>query len=174
MSSEELHCTIHPDRTTLLRCGKCERPFCIDCLVQTPVGLRCRECANIRRLPIYEVSVARLAWVTLVGLVAAVLGGILFFGVVGAFSLWLSPLYGLGIGEVIRWTANRKRGPNLQLAAGFCIVVGAILGKYGLALLSLLAAGSDRLGLVAEAAGRDIWLMLFVVIAVVAGISRVR
>lgn len=177
MSEGELHCTNHADRTTLLRCGKCGQPFCTSCLVQTPVGLRCRPCANFRRAPIYDVSAPRLFWAALAGLPSAVVGGMLFFSVVGAFALWLSWLYGLAIGEVVSWAARRKRGPSLQVVAGACIAVGAVVGKYGAALLPLALAGGlggARLGYLLEAAGRDVWLMFFVLVAVVAGISRVR
>lgn len=177
MSEVELRCINHPDRETLLRCGKCGQPFCTSCLVQTPVGLRCRPCANIRRSPIYDVSTPRLLWAATAGLASAVGGGIVFFAVVGALALWLSWLYGIAIGEVVSWAARHKRGPSLQVVTGLCIALGAVLGKYGLAFASSALAGAAagaRLGFLLEAAGRDIWLMLFVLIAVVAGISRVR
>lgn len=31
----------------MLSCGRCERPMCVDCAVETPVGMRCRECAGL-------------------------------------------------------------------------------------------------------------------------------
>lgn len=40
------YCYRHPDRETLLGCGSCERPICTSCLVETPVGMRCPECAR--------------------------------------------------------------------------------------------------------------------------------
>ena len=47
--TEELHdeyqvCYKHPDRKTLLRCNKCNRPICLECAVQTPTGYRCKDC----------------------------------------------------------------------------------------------------------------------------------
>ncbi|MCB0882021.1 MAG: rhomboid family intramembrane serine protease [Thermoleophilia bacterium] len=39
-------CYRHPGRETLVRCGSCERPICTDCMVETPVGMRCPECAR--------------------------------------------------------------------------------------------------------------------------------
>ncbi|MCL5734902.1 MAG: hypothetical protein M1274_04845, partial [Actinobacteria bacterium] len=47
----EMRCTRHPGKATNLRCGRCERPFCYSCLVRTPVGLRCFDCATPRRFP---------------------------------------------------------------------------------------------------------------------------
>jgi len=177
VSEEQLHCVNHPQRETALRCGKCERPMCIDCLVHTPVGLRCRQCANIKRLPIYDVAPGRLLLAAAAGLAVGVIGGAVFFAVVGAFALWLSPFFGLAIGEVVSVAANRKRGPSLQVVTVAAIVVGAILGKYGPTLL-LFSARTGGVGLplaaVVDAVGRDIWLMLFVVVAAVVGLSRVR
>ena len=166
-----------PYRETVLRCGKCEKPFCTKCVVQTPVGLRCRECANLKRLPVYDVPASRLAFATLAGVGSGVLGGVVFFALVGSFSLWLSPLFGYAVGEIVSVAANRKRGPNLQLIVFVSIVLGAILGKYGPFLLSAWL-GSGALGLVwgnvAQALGRDIWLMLFTAVALIIGIGRVR
>lgn len=43
-------CYRHPDRETGLACSSCGRPICIDCMTQTPVGLRCPECAGRSRV----------------------------------------------------------------------------------------------------------------------------
>jgi hypothetical protein len=53
---EMLHCTWHPERETLLRCNRCDRPMCTECAVQHPVGLRCKECIKETRSPLYKVS----------------------------------------------------------------------------------------------------------------------
>jgi len=39
-------CARHGDVQTLLRCSRCGVPICPKCLVQTPVGARCPECAR--------------------------------------------------------------------------------------------------------------------------------
>lgn len=39
-------CTRHSDRKTGLSCSACDRPFCYSCLVQGPVGSKCRDCAR--------------------------------------------------------------------------------------------------------------------------------
>lgn len=43
-------CYRHPGRETALSCSNCERPICTDCVTQTPVGLRCPECAGRTRV----------------------------------------------------------------------------------------------------------------------------
>lgn len=39
-------CFRHADRETYLRCSRCERPICTDCMVQAPVGFQCPECVR--------------------------------------------------------------------------------------------------------------------------------
>jgi membrane associated rhomboid family serine protease len=41
-------CYRHPDRETGVSCSNCGRPICPDCMRQTPVGIRCPECAGQR------------------------------------------------------------------------------------------------------------------------------
>ncbi len=36
-------CANHPNRETMLRCNRCEKPICIHCAVLTEVGYRCKE-----------------------------------------------------------------------------------------------------------------------------------
>ena len=54
--SEPLRCATHPNVETNLRCGKCGKPICPKCMVQTPVGTRCRECARLNKAPTFRVS----------------------------------------------------------------------------------------------------------------------
>ncbi|HEY1478584.1 MAG TPA: rhomboid family intramembrane serine protease [Gaiellales bacterium] len=51
MSETEQTCYRHPDRPTLVRCSRCERPICPDCMRPAPVGIHCPECAGEARGP---------------------------------------------------------------------------------------------------------------------------
>ncbi len=114
---------------TYLRCGKCGTPICPRCLVQTPVGARCPDCANVSRLPTFNVTpefFARgviAAGVT--GVVVGVLWALLTNGALqfGLFSILLG--FGLGwvISEPVSWATNRKRGLGLQV----CVVLGVAM-----------------------------------------------
>lgn len=40
------HCYRHPDRETWVRCTRCQRPICPDCMVDAAVGFQCPECVQ--------------------------------------------------------------------------------------------------------------------------------
>jgi membrane associated rhomboid family serine protease len=48
VTSQLTTCYRHPGRETGVRCQRCERPICPDCMVPAPVGVQCVEC--VRRL----------------------------------------------------------------------------------------------------------------------------
>ena len=123
-----MKCAEHPGIETDLRCGKCERPVCPKCMVRTPVGIRCRECANLKRLPTYELSAKQYLIATVTGVGAAIAAGFLWALMVKAspfilFTLLISAAIGYAIGELISLVTNRKRGIGLQIVGCFSVVV---------------------------------------------------
>src|SRR5687768_16283569 len=39
-------CYRHADRDAGVKCRRCERPICPDCMISAPVGFQCRECVK--------------------------------------------------------------------------------------------------------------------------------
>jgi hypothetical protein len=171
-----LYCTWHPDRETLLRCNRCNRPMCTDCAVQHPVGLRCRECVKETRPPMYKVSAGGYAVATGVGLAVGTVAGIILLAISGVpwLSWILAALWGGAVGagqaEAVTLAAGvgqgRKRGPGVQL-------VGAATLVLGLALALLWRAGSpDRL--VAAVAVYLFVVLIYLFVAIGAVAARLR
>jgi hypothetical protein len=118
-----MKCATHPEVETNLRCGKCDKPICPRCMVQTPVGARCRECARLYKLPTYRMSPRYYfrAVGTALGM-ALVTGAI--WGLVSNYipffylNIILGAAAGYAIAEVISLAVNRKRGIPLAVIAG--------------------------------------------------------
>ena len=73
-----MQCTFHKNSETLLRCSKCELPICDRCTVQTPVGARCPGCANVQRIPTYNLSTQQLTQAVGVSMVVGFVLGLAF------------------------------------------------------------------------------------------------
>jgi len=123
-----MRCATHPEVATNLSCGRCGHPICPKCMVQTLVGPRCPDCANLKRLPTYEVSPRQYLIAVGVGVGVAIAAGFVWALIWNAIhflflSLLIAAGIGYAIGEVISLATNRKRGPGLQAIAGISVVV---------------------------------------------------
>lgn len=130
------YCATHPNVETGLACGRCGRYICPRCMIQTPVGSRCRDCARVRRSPVFDVStrqylLAALAAVGM-GVILGVVGSILRleFGRFPFVTGILAAGVGYIVGEVVSRVTNRKRGLGLSIiaAAGVAIAFAVAAG----------------------------------------------
>lgn len=129
-----MKCATHPEVETNLTCGRCERPICPKCMVQTPVGPRCPDCAGLKRLPTYQVLPRQYLIASGAGLGVAIATGfawayIPFSGYFFYFSLLIGLGVGYAIGEVISRSVNRKRGRSLQAIGGTCMVISYVISN---------------------------------------------
>jgi hypothetical protein len=119
-------CLNHPEVETSLSCGRCGNPICPKCMVQTLVGPRCPDCANLKRLPTYEISLRHYLIAMGVGIAVATAAGFVWALISRAvpflfLSLLIAAGIGYAIGELISLATNRKRGPGLQTIAGISV-----------------------------------------------------
>ncbi len=121
----EMYCAYHPDRATLLRCSRCEKPICTSCAVQTPTGYRCKECVRSQQ-KVFETAV------TTDYLFAVLIAGVLSFigsylvTFIGFFTILLAPVIGTVIAAAVRWAVKRRRSKPLFLWTTVAAVVGSL------------------------------------------------
>ncbi len=163
-----MQCAADPNVETELRCGKCDTPICPRCMIQTPVGARCKSCANLRRPVMYTVPATLIVrgyaaaigtaivvgglWAFLLPRAATLLGFLIFFAAAG---------YGWLAAEAVGRATNRRRGPSLQAAA----VVSCILVYL---VHNLLTPPNTLIPV------NDLWGYIFVGIAAMVGASYLR
>lgn len=149
-----LHCANHPDRETMLRCNRCDKPICFSCAVQTPVGYRCRECVRGQQAVYY--SSAKPHDLPVGALTALLLGIVLgalayaFLDRAGWFSILIAILAGSAAGgavvAVVRRVLHKRRARGLKWAAAAAFLLGVLLGGLLLYAGLWLAAGLPATG----------------------------
>ena len=171
-------CATHPRTETYLRCGRCETPICPKCMVMTPVGARCRDCARLRRLPMFEVRPVDYLRGLAGGLAAASIGAIVLAVVPGLGFFAFMLMLGLGylVGEATSRAANRKRGTALAVVGALAVPLGLVLGRA--LILTLFSGGRVDVttGLIAAALGLAVplWSLLLLLVAMAIAASRIR
>ncbi len=129
------YCHWHPSVETGLFCSRCGKHVCTQCMVQAPVGIRCRECGKAVRMPTYDVRPTYYARAVGVALGVVTGGGLLWmlftalFGAIPFFPSLAAIGIGYGAGELISRSVNRKRGTALAWITGTS-VVGAFLVSW--------------------------------------------
>jgi hypothetical protein len=132
--SDTLYCYVHPDRETMLRCNNCDRPICAKCAVLTPIGYRCKECVRGQQ------KIFETATTTDYILAPIVAGGLSLLGsfvvlLLGFFTIFIAPLAGTGIAEIVTRITSRRRSKNL-----FYLVAGAVAaGALPIVLITLFS-----------------------------------
>lgn len=141
-----LVCYNHPNRETMLRCNRCERPICTSCAVLTPTGYRCKECVRGQQ-KVFDTA----QWVDypLAIIVAGVLSfiGSIAASFLGFFTIFIAPIVGVILAEAVRWVIRRRRAKLLFQVATAAAVLGALPVPL-LALLGVMIGGVGGYGLI--------------------------
>jgi hypothetical protein len=134
-----LYCYNHPDRETMLRCNRCERPICSACAVLTPTGYRCKECVRGQQRVF---DTAQWFDYPLAFFVAAALSFAGSFAIqfLSWFIIFVGPIVGTIVAEAVRWVVHRRRSRLLWQLALAGVIVGALPALLG-GLLGLVFAG---------------------------------
>jgi len=125
--AETMRCYRHPDRETRVSCATCGRPICTECMVQTEVGIKCPDDAQVPRGARAGVMKRdQIAKSFLAGVAVALLGALVVYFVlpqIGFGRLILSALAGWGAGVFVHRAGGRNGGPLAMAISGVAVAV---------------------------------------------------
>lgn len=166
---DPLTCAFHPKRETNLRCNRCNKPICVQCAHQTPIGYRCPECIRNHKKKFITARWYDYITSVLVSFVIAFLASFIT-SILGFYSLLLAVVAGFLIARAVRMVINNRRSPTIH----WLTVIGTILGSlyrvmvYLAAFLVTLQSGdaANPIGLVLQ--------VLFTILAASAAYYQLR
>ena len=114
-----VECPRDPGVETALRCSRCETPICPACLIQSPVGARCRDCAKMVRNPIYTLNSAQMVRAGAAAIIGGIVMGLIWGFVLLPFtfgSIFFVIILGAGLGfaftKVMEFATGSKARAN--------------------------------------------------------------
>lgn len=128
-------CHRHPNVETNLACGKCGNYVCPRCMVQTPVGVRCPDCARPTRIPTFDVRSVHYARAISAGVVVGGALGYAWGTITHYLNFWglsyiLLLLAAYIVGESVSLAVNRKRSRGLGVVAVLSLVVAVVVSVF--------------------------------------------
>ena len=139
--AETMRCYRHPDRETRVSCATCGRPICTECMIQTEVGIKCPDDAQLPRgARVGVMKMDQIAKSSLAGVAVALLGALIVYYVlpqIGFGRLILSALAGYGAGTLIHRAGGRNGGPLAMAISG-----GAVALAFAPALVQPILSGN--------------------------------
>ncbi len=119
-------CYRHPNTETSLRCNRCDRPICSRCAIHTETGYRCPECIRIQQKIFDTAKWYDFILAICVSIILSLVGSLLV-SIIGLFTIFLAPLAGMVISEVVRYVIHRRRNRKLFKLVGFAVFIGGII-----------------------------------------------
>ena len=148
-------CLRHPEVASNLRCGRCGDLICPQCMVQSPVGARCPECASIGQATIFRATsteMTRTIFLSALGAIGfgigfAIVGWVLRSLSITEFGLsfkiasvvmgMLVGLAGVPIGEFVRRAGKFKLDKRLRIVAALTVLAAWVVGQVAANFLSV-------------------------------------
>jgi DNA-directed RNA polymerase subunit RPC12/RpoP len=182
---DKAFCARHPRTETLLKCAKCGIPICPKCMVHTPVGIRCPDCAfalksvveqqnkqqeayqrNNRAAatpprPVYNIKAVDYLLATVATIISAGIGGIIWGFLLDAnraAQSGVATAYSRSIlvGSAVAIAVKDKRSGGLQLIAILGVLLGVLFAIMTLTARVVAAQNGFDLGTVWNETARAI------------------
>ncbi|MGH2705727.1 MAG: alpha/beta fold hydrolase [Actinomycetota bacterium] len=145
-------CKNHPRRDGVTTCVVCDSPICAECLVQTPVGMKCRECtgtgraatASSRGARRRDAPARRPRWTAIVavaGLAVVVVASIVLTRDRGSTPASVS-----GGGDQLDRAVQFRGGGDLRISATLSLPAAARKARVPAVLIVPGAGPTDRNG----------------------------
>lgn len=140
---QTLYCVNHPQTETTLRCNRCNDPICPRCAVLTPTGYRCKSCVRGQQKIFETTEWYDFPIAILIGAGLSFLGS-LIVPRLSFFTIFLAPIAGTIIAEVIRAVLRRRRSARLFRLAAVATVAGSLpmlLQYFGYTIVGITGSG---------------------------------
>ena len=139
----ETTCARHSKQVTNLRCGRCNDPICVRCMVHSPVGARCPKCAQSGKSAALAVTYFDLLKGAGAAVVLGVVAGVaiqfianLIFRIVPLQISVILPItiavlfvvLGSVSAGVVRRAGGYKPDPKFGYIAAFAVLIAFIAG----------------------------------------------
>ena len=118
-------CANHPNETTFVRCGRCDKPICVRCMVDTP-AVGGRDCAR-NRTHLSESTPGQVVLAFVAATCVAIPAGFVMTHI--PIFILGAAIYGALVGEVALRAGKRRRSVAMQVAAGLAAFIGAVVGS---------------------------------------------
>lgn len=149
---ETLVCYRHPNRSTSLRCYKCNRPICSECTVKTPVGYLCPNCQREAEDLFYNAKPLDNLLALIVALPLSIIAGYLVtrFGGGGFFVIiilfFISGGIGTLIGRGVKRVIGKRRGRYIPYITAGSVIFGVAIFVLPILLVAGLSSIFALLG----------------------------
>ncbi len=126
--TEVLFCANHPQRETTLRCNRCGKPVCTQCIRRTPVGYRCKECVREQEDVFFSAEPLHYLIAMAVAAPLAVLAPFLL-SLIGFWflAIFIAPVAGTLVGRAVFYAIGRRRGRYIPYLVAVLMILGAVL-----------------------------------------------